>query len=103
MVRSIASTLTGTLRENASEPKRRGGTDITYFVAKELRMTERTYKRDLELVTVVCNGYLSLPIRCVHKHITVNSSLKRRSFPIQLRHVVEKYVIIYAYAYVWQR
>ncbi|CAH2099494.1 unnamed protein product [Euphydryas editha] len=30
--------------------KRRG--DITYYVAKELLMTERTYKRDLELVTV---------------------------------------------------
>ncbi|OWR50273.1 FERM RhoGEF and pleckstrin domain-containing protein 2, partial [Danaus plexippus plexippus] len=28
------------------------GADVTYYVAKELLMTERTYKRDLELVTV---------------------------------------------------
>ncbi|CAK1600266.1 unnamed protein product, partial [Parnassius mnemosyne] len=34
-----------------SEAHRRRG-DVTYFVAKELLMTERTYKRDLELVTV---------------------------------------------------
>ncbi|CAG5026970.1 unnamed protein product [Parnassius apollo] len=34
-----------------SEAQRRRG-DVTYFVAKELLMTERTYKRDLELVTV---------------------------------------------------
>lgn len=32
---------------------RRRNCDISYFVAKELLMTERTYKRDLELVTVV--------------------------------------------------
>ncbi|XP_026323979.1 FERM, ARHGEF and pleckstrin domain-containing protein 2-like isoform X2 [Hyposmocoma kahamanoa] len=56
---SITSTLTGTLRENASEPRRRGGTDITYFVTKELRMTERTYKRDLELVTVTWSNRVS--------------------------------------------
>ncbi|XP_038209437.1 FERM, ARHGEF and pleckstrin domain-containing protein 1 isoform X2 [Zerene cesonia] len=31
--------------------KRKAG-DVTYYVAKELLMTERTYKRDLELLTV---------------------------------------------------
>ncbi|XP_049887722.1 FERM, ARHGEF and pleckstrin domain-containing protein 1-like isoform X2 [Pectinophora gossypiella] len=51
---SISSTLTNTLRENTMESisKRRGTGDTTYFVAKELLMTERTYKRDLELLTV---------------------------------------------------
>lgn len=42
----------GTLREVGDAPRKRNN-DITYFVAKELLMTERTYKRDLELVTVV--------------------------------------------------
>ncbi|VVC97587.1 unnamed protein product, partial [Leptidea sinapis] len=48
----------------AEAPKRKAG-DVTYFIAKELLMTERTYKRDLELLTVVsespvfvlCHGY----------------------------------------------
>ncbi|XP_023954919.2 FERM, ARHGEF and pleckstrin domain-containing protein 1 [Bicyclus anynana] len=35
----------------AGEGGRRRG-DVTYYVAKELLMTERTYKRDLELITV---------------------------------------------------
>ncbi|XP_050684590.1 FERM, ARHGEF and pleckstrin domain-containing protein 1 isoform X2 [Leptidea sinapis] len=35
----------------AEAPKRKAG-DVTYFIAKELLMTERTYKRDLELLTV---------------------------------------------------
>lgn len=50
---SISSCLLGTLKESTSELPRRRNCDITYFVAKELLMTERTYKRDLELVTVV--------------------------------------------------
>ncbi|XP_060810086.1 FERM, ARHGEF and pleckstrin domain-containing protein 1-like isoform X2 [Amyelois transitella] len=46
---SISSTLTNTMKNGAGD-KKRG--DVTYFVAKELLMTERTYKRDLELITV---------------------------------------------------
>ncbi|XP_013148442.1 PREDICTED: FERM, RhoGEF and pleckstrin domain-containing protein 2-like [Papilio polytes] len=40
-----------------SETQRRRG-DVTYFVAKELLMTERTYKRDLELVTVTWSRHV---------------------------------------------
>ncbi|CAG9107074.1 unnamed protein product [Plutella xylostella] len=32
--------------------KKRGGGDLAYCIAKQLLMTERTYKRDLQLVTV---------------------------------------------------
>ncbi|XP_041974284.1 FERM, ARHGEF and pleckstrin domain-containing protein 2 isoform X2 [Aricia agestis] len=46
---SISSQLAGSLRRG------RGG-DVTYYVAKELLMTERTYKRDLDLVTVSWSG-----------------------------------------------
>ncbi|CAG9576189.1 unnamed protein product [Danaus chrysippus] len=35
------------------------GADVTYYVAKELLMTERTYKRDLELVTVTWSKRVS--------------------------------------------
>lgn len=55
---SITSTHLGTLHEVNDGPKRRN-TDITYFVAKELLMTERTYKRDLELVTVKWSACVS--------------------------------------------
>ncbi|XP_068629152.1 FERM, ARHGEF and pleckstrin domain-containing protein 1-like [Battus philenor] len=40
----------------AGEGRRRG--DVTYYVAKELLMTERTYKRDLELVTVTWSRHV---------------------------------------------
>ncbi|CAH0722951.1 unnamed protein product, partial [Brenthis ino] len=36
----------------AGDTIKKRGADITYYVAKELLMTERTYKRDLELLTV---------------------------------------------------
>lgn len=55
---SISSGLLGTLREVSDAPKKRN-MDITYFVAKELLMTERTYKRDLELVTVKWSSSVS--------------------------------------------
>ncbi|XP_012552806.2 FERM, ARHGEF and pleckstrin domain-containing protein 1 isoform X2 [Bombyx mori] len=50
---SISSNILGTLKEEGGHgaARRRSG-DVTYFVAKELLMTERTYKRDLEYVTV---------------------------------------------------
>lgn len=42
-----------TLRDGAAgEAQRRRGGDLTFYIARELLMTERTYKRDLELVTV---------------------------------------------------
>ncbi|XP_053601583.1 FERM, ARHGEF and pleckstrin domain-containing protein 1-like isoform X2 [Plodia interpunctella] len=53
---SISSTLTNTLKDGTSD-KKRG--DVTYFVAKELLMTERTYKRDMELVTVTFSRRVS--------------------------------------------
>ncbi|KAJ2943990.1 hypothetical protein O0L34_g8314 [Tuta absoluta] len=57
---SISSTLTNALRENPSDlSKRRGSADLTYSIAKELLMTERTYKRDLELVTVTWSSKVS--------------------------------------------
>ncbi|XP_039745322.1 FERM, ARHGEF and pleckstrin domain-containing protein 1 isoform X1 [Pararge aegeria] len=36
----------------SGDATKRRGADVTYYVAKELLMTERTYKRDLELITV---------------------------------------------------
>ncbi|XP_059049094.1 FERM, ARHGEF and pleckstrin domain-containing protein 1-like [Achroia grisella] len=58
---SISSTLTSIIREGGggTEVRRRRGADVTYFVAKELLMTERTYKRDLELVTVTWSSRVS--------------------------------------------
>ncbi|KAM3960121.1 chondrocyte-derived ezrin-like domain containing protein [Aphomia sociella] len=58
---SISSTLTSIIREGAGggDAPRRRGADLTYFVAKELLMTERTYKRDLELVTVTWSSRVS--------------------------------------------
>ncbi|XP_022829163.1 FERM, RhoGEF and pleckstrin domain-containing protein 1-like isoform X2 [Spodoptera litura] len=55
---SISSGMLGTLREVGDAPRKRNN-DITYFVAKELLMTERTYKRDLELVTVKWSSSVS--------------------------------------------
>ncbi|XP_063633877.1 FERM, ARHGEF and pleckstrin domain-containing protein 1 isoform X4 [Cydia splendana] len=49
-----------TLREGAAgEAQRRRGGDLTFFIARELLMTERTYKRDLELVTVAWSARVS--------------------------------------------
>jgi len=31
--------------------------DAAFFVAKELLMTERTYKKDLEVIAVVCKAH----------------------------------------------
>ncbi|XP_075980728.1 FERM, ARHGEF and pleckstrin domain-containing protein 1-like isoform X2 [Anticarsia gemmatalis] len=56
---SISSNLLGTLREGVSDGPRRRNADMTYFVAKELLMTERTYKRDLELITVKWSACVS--------------------------------------------
>ncbi|XP_052753774.1 FERM, ARHGEF and pleckstrin domain-containing protein 1-like isoform X2 [Galleria mellonella] len=57
---SISSTLTSIIREGGGgDVPRRRGADLTYFVAKELLMTERTYKRDLELVTVTWSSRVS--------------------------------------------
>ncbi|XP_028163989.1 FERM, ARHGEF and pleckstrin domain-containing protein 2-like isoform X2 [Ostrinia furnacalis] len=49
---SISSNLTAAVRDGTIDAAKRRGADLTYFIAKELLMTERTYKRDLELVTV---------------------------------------------------
>jgi len=32
-----------------------------YYIAKELLMTERTYKKDLEIITVVSSSLYSIP------------------------------------------
>ncbi|KAG6458401.1 hypothetical protein O3G_MSEX010830 [Manduca sexta] len=56
---SISSNVLGTLREMTGEYTRKRNTDITYYIAKELLMTERTYKRDLELVTVTWSRRVS--------------------------------------------
>ncbi|KAJ0181432.1 hypothetical protein K1T71_003517 [Dendrolimus kikuchii] len=56
---SISSNLLGTLKESTNEMPRKRNTDVTYFVAKEMLMTERTYKRDLELITVKWSMHVS--------------------------------------------
>ncbi|RVE52060.1 hypothetical protein evm_003338 [Chilo suppressalis] len=56
---SISSNLTNVLREGTIEAPKRRGADLSYFIAKELLMTERTYKRDLELVTVTWSRHVS--------------------------------------------
>ena len=34
--------------------------DAAFFMAKELLMTERTYKKDLQVIAVVCNAHSRL-------------------------------------------
>ena len=47
----------------AGDTIKKRGADVTYYVAKELLMTERTYKRDLELLTVV---RINKPVLCLN-------------------------------------
>ncbi|XP_073948398.1 FERM, ARHGEF and pleckstrin domain-containing protein 1-like isoform X3 [Choristoneura fumiferana] len=56
---SISTRLSNLTREGAGEAQRRRGNDITFFIARELLMTERTYKRDLELITVAWSARVS--------------------------------------------
>ncbi|CAG9782711.1 unnamed protein product [Diatraea saccharalis] len=56
---SISSNLTNSVRDGTIEAPKRRGADLSYFIAKELLMTERTYKRDLELVTVTWSRRVS--------------------------------------------
>lgn len=54
---SIGSTQTngvnGTLERNGDTYKKKWPTDKAYFLSKEILMTERTYKRDLDVINSV--------------------------------------------------
>ncbi|MEQ2201997.1 hypothetical protein XENOCAPTIV_022036 [Xenoophorus captivus] len=45
--------------------RKRFPTDRAYFIAKELLTTERTYLKDLEVMTVVRQAYISKPVCCL--------------------------------------
>ena len=53
-------------------PLQRHPTDKAYFIAKEILMTERTYKKDLEVINLVSRPYR-------HIKLISKSSIK---FPI---------------------
>lgn len=61
LTRSIMGTLDSTTNGvNTMDMKRkRWPTDKEYFMAKELLMTERTYKKDLDIINTVRIGGLS--------------------------------------------
>ena len=42
--------------------RKRFPADKAYYIAKELLMTERTYKKDLEVITVVCTKGLIVEV-----------------------------------------
>lgn len=48
-------------------------TDRAYFIAKELLTTERTYLKDLEVVTVVRWAYISMPLCCLVSPICLSA------------------------------
>ena len=49
----VSSVVSALLKESVLFPSQRFPTDKAYFIAKELLTTERTYLKDLEVVTVV--------------------------------------------------
>lgn len=63
---SIGSTQTngmnGTLDRNSDTYKKKWPTDKAYFLCKEILMTERTYKRDLDVVNTV--GLVGVFVTC---------------------------------------
>lgn len=50
-------------------------TDRAYFIAKEILMTERTYKKDLEVISLVCcislYSFRGVQICLCHLHLNV--------------------------------
>lgn len=53
MTRSIMGTLDSSLNGTMDMKRKRWPTDREYFIAKELLMTERTYKKDLDIINTV--------------------------------------------------
>ena len=61
--------------------------DKAYYIAKELLMTERTYKKDMEVITVVSGSHLlhSTYLFCVNK-IYINMSHHLRGKKVTTLH-----------------
>lgn len=53
LTRSILGTLDSTNNGTMDMKRKRWPTDKEYFIAKELLMTERTYKKDLDIINTV--------------------------------------------------
>lgn len=57
-----ASNGNGTL-ERSDTLRKKWPTDKAYYISKEILMTERTYRRDLEVINLVCRIYANSPER----------------------------------------
>lgn len=53
LTRSIIGTLDSSMNGTMDLKRKRWPTDKEYFMAKELLMTERTYKKDLDIINTV--------------------------------------------------
>lgn len=53
LTRSIMGTLDSSMNGTMDLKRKRWPTDKEYFMAKELLMTERTYKKDLDIINTV--------------------------------------------------
>lgn len=53
LTRSIMGTLDSSINGTMDLKRKRWPTDKEYFMAKELLMTERTYKKDLDIINTV--------------------------------------------------
>lgn len=53
LTRSILGTLDSSMNGTMDMKRKRWPTDREYFIAKELLMTERTYKKDLDIINTV--------------------------------------------------
>ena len=51
--------------------KRKYPSDKAYFIAKEILTTERTYKKDLEVITTVCVKFNPCVVICCRFHFTI--------------------------------
>ena len=50
-------------------------TDRAYFIAKEILMTERTYKKDLEVLNLVSLTCISTTLKVIHGEVDLASIL----------------------------
>lgn len=60
LTRSILGTLDSSMNGTMDMKRKRWPTDKEYFIAKELLMTERTYKKDLDIINTVRFSIINL-------------------------------------------
>ena len=60
--------------------RKRFPADKAYYIAKELLMTERTYKKDLEVITVVSDSKFILVSSCSHTSTSLSSQQQLQTY-----------------------